>query len=200
MLHTMGQVGCQGCAGEWSSAQTPPPATLATRPLCFQVPCKRSGQEAPCTFWYLKPSTQYCIRTAAVGMAREQSWEAKQCMVTPAGPTGGSSLTSSAAAVASQVLLAAWTHVEMWVTSPPSHSGQGRWPSNTLWGPFLGRCSLTIRLGLALHLLLEHLSLLRELWGSTGVGWAGGDANWGPSTPQPFVTSWQAFPGSSLLC
>ncbi|KAM6252461.1 uncharacterized protein M6G45_008727 isoform 3-T4 [Spheniscus humboldti] len=56
--------------------------------LVQQVPCKRSGEEAPCTFWYLKPSTQYCIRTAAVGMAREQSWEAKQCMVTPAGPTG----------------------------------------------------------------------------------------------------------------
>ncbi|XP_075018760.1 interleukin-20 receptor subunit alpha-like [Calonectris borealis] len=56
--------------------------------LVQQVPCKRSGEEAPCTFRYLKPSTQYCVRTAAAGMAREQSQEAEQCMVTPAGPTG----------------------------------------------------------------------------------------------------------------
>ncbi|KFP54375.1 hypothetical protein N323_05500, partial [Cathartes aura] len=33
-------------------------------------------------------STQYCVRTAAVGMAREQSREAEQCMVTPASPAG----------------------------------------------------------------------------------------------------------------
>ncbi|XP_050758004.1 interleukin-20 receptor subunit alpha-like [Gymnogyps californianus] len=56
--------------------------------LVQQVPCKWSGEETPCTFRYLKPSTQYCVRTAAVGMAREQSREAEQCMVTPAGPAG----------------------------------------------------------------------------------------------------------------
>ncbi|XP_056215387.1 uncharacterized protein LOC130158629 isoform X3 [Falco biarmicus] len=56
--------------------------------LIQQVPCKRSREEAPCTFRYLKPSTQYCIRTAAVGMAREQSREAEQCLVTPADPAG----------------------------------------------------------------------------------------------------------------
>ncbi|KAM6323084.1 uncharacterized protein O3Q21_005778 [Podargus strigoides] len=54
-----------------------------------EVPCKWSGEEAQCTFSYLKPSTQYCIRTEAVGMAREKSQEAEQCMVTLAGPTAG---------------------------------------------------------------------------------------------------------------
>lgn len=90
------------------------------RPLRFQVPCKRSGEEASCTFEHLKASTQYCVRTTAVGMAEQQSREAQQCMVTPAGRAGGSSLASSAAAVASQVLLAAQTCVEMWVTHPPA--------------------------------------------------------------------------------
>ncbi|XP_068275888.1 interleukin-20 receptor subunit alpha-like [Nyctibius grandis] len=56
--------------------------------LVQQVPCKRSGEEGPCTFRYLKPSTQYCVRTAAAGMAGEQSREAEQCVVTPAGPAG----------------------------------------------------------------------------------------------------------------
>ncbi|XP_075369098.1 uncharacterized protein LOC142415039 isoform X1 [Mycteria americana] len=56
--------------------------------LVQQVPCKRNGEEAPCTFRYLKPSTQYCVRTTAAGMAREQSREAEQCVVTPAGPAG----------------------------------------------------------------------------------------------------------------
>nr|XP_009930569.1 PREDICTED: fatty-acid amide hydrolase 2 [Opisthocomus hoazin] len=56
--------------------------------LVQQVPCRRSREEAPCTFRYLKPSTQYCVRTAAADMAREQSREAEQCMVTPAGPAG----------------------------------------------------------------------------------------------------------------
>ncbi|KAM6061150.1 uncharacterized protein VSU04_008782 isoform 2-T2 [Chlamydotis macqueenii] len=56
--------------------------------LIQQVPCKRSREEEPCTFRYLKPSTQYCIRTVAAGMAREQSREAEQCMLTPTGPTG----------------------------------------------------------------------------------------------------------------
>lgn len=124
MLHAVGQVGCQGRSGEWSSAQTPSPATMATHPLYFQVPCKQSGGDAPCTFRYLKPSTQYCIRTTAVDMAREQSREAEQCMVTPPSPAGGSSLTGSDTAGASQVLFAAWTQVEMWVTCPqPFWSG-----------------------------------------------------------------------------
>ncbi|XP_074456887.1 uncharacterized protein LOC141748541 [Larus michahellis] len=56
--------------------------------LIQQVPCKQSGGDAPCTFRYLKPSTQYCIRTTAVDMAREQSREAEQCMVTPPSPAG----------------------------------------------------------------------------------------------------------------
>lgn len=120
VLHTTGQVGCQGCTGEWSSAQTPPPSALATHLLCFQVPCKQSGKDAPCTFRYLKPSMRYCVRTVAAGMAKEQSREAEQCVVTPAGPAGGSSLASSAAVVASQVLLAAQTCVEVWVTNPPA--------------------------------------------------------------------------------
>ncbi|KAM9600690.1 fatty-acid amide hydrolase 2 isoform 4-T4 [Morphnus guianensis] len=56
--------------------------------LVQQVPCKWSREEAPCTFRYLKPSTQYCVRTAAAGMVGEQSQEAEQCMVTPAGRAG----------------------------------------------------------------------------------------------------------------
>ncbi|XP_032851325.2 interferon lambda receptor 1-like isoform X2 [Tyto alba] len=56
--------------------------------LVQQVPCKQSEEEAPCTFRFLKPSTQYCIRTVAANMAREQSREAEQCVVTPAGPAG----------------------------------------------------------------------------------------------------------------
>ncbi|XP_009927202.2 interferon lambda receptor 1-like isoform X2 [Haliaeetus albicilla] len=56
--------------------------------LVQQVPCKWSREEAPCTFRYLKPSTQYCVRTAATGMVGEQSQEAEQCMVTPPGPAG----------------------------------------------------------------------------------------------------------------
>ncbi|XP_064319610.1 interleukin-20 receptor subunit alpha-like isoform X1 [Phalacrocorax carbo] len=56
--------------------------------LVQQVPCKQSREGAPCTFKYLKPSTQYCIQTVAADMTGEQSREAKQCMVTPAGPVG----------------------------------------------------------------------------------------------------------------
>ncbi|XP_064526431.1 uncharacterized protein LOC135421707 isoform X1 [Pseudopipra pipra] len=56
--------------------------------LVQQVPCKRSSEEVPCTFGPLKPSTRYCVRTAAAGMARERSQEAEQCLVTPAGPPG----------------------------------------------------------------------------------------------------------------
>ncbi|XP_032558312.1 uncharacterized protein LOC116794081 isoform X2 [Chiroxiphia lanceolata] len=56
--------------------------------LIQQVPCKRSSEEMPCTFGPLKPSTRYCVRTAAAGMARERSREAEQCLVTPAGPPG----------------------------------------------------------------------------------------------------------------
>ncbi|XP_026704474.1 uncharacterized protein LOC113480087 isoform X1 [Athene cunicularia] len=56
--------------------------------LVQQVPCKQSGEEGPCTFRFLKPSTQYCVRTVAADMAKEQSREAEQCMVTPAGPAG----------------------------------------------------------------------------------------------------------------
>ncbi|XP_065499748.1 uncharacterized protein LOC135993668 [Caloenas nicobarica] len=56
--------------------------------LIQQVPCKRSGEEASCIFEHLKASTQYCVRTRAVGMAEEQSREAQQCMVTLASPAG----------------------------------------------------------------------------------------------------------------
>ncbi|XP_054696017.1 uncharacterized protein LOC129212029 isoform X2 [Grus americana] len=56
--------------------------------LIQQVPCKQSGKDAPCTFRYLKPSMRYCVRTVAAGMAKEQSREAEQCVVTPAGPAG----------------------------------------------------------------------------------------------------------------
>ncbi|KAM6381140.1 uncharacterized protein J5M81_009125 isoform 1-T2 [Pluvialis apricaria] len=56
--------------------------------LVQQVPCKRSRGDAPCTFRHLKPSTQYCVRTTATGMAGEQSREAEQCLVTPADPSG----------------------------------------------------------------------------------------------------------------
>ncbi|XP_069723962.1 uncharacterized protein [Phaenicophaeus curvirostris] len=56
--------------------------------LIQQVPCKRSREDVSCTFSYLMPSTQYCIRTAVVGMAREQSREAEQCLVTPVHPAG----------------------------------------------------------------------------------------------------------------
>ncbi|XP_054025445.1 interferon lambda receptor 1-like [Dryobates pubescens] len=53
-----------------------------------QVPCKQNGKEVPCTFTLLKPSTQYCIRTVAMGMAQQRIREAEQCLVTPAGPAG----------------------------------------------------------------------------------------------------------------
>ncbi|XP_040470476.1 uncharacterized protein LOC121097493 isoform X3 [Falco naumanni] len=66
----------------------PPKLSWLLQGHILTVPCKRSREEAPCTFRYLKPSTQYCIRTAAVGMAREQSREAEQCLVTPADPAG----------------------------------------------------------------------------------------------------------------
>ncbi|KAM6056956.1 uncharacterized protein LJ206_015203 isoform 2-T2 [Theristicus caerulescens] len=55
--------------------------------LIQQMPCKQRGEEAPCTFRHLKPSTQYCVRTVAASMAEEQSREAEECMVTPADPT-----------------------------------------------------------------------------------------------------------------
>lgn len=63
----------------------------ATRPLGLQVPCRRSGRGAPCTFRHLKQSTRYCVRTVAVGTAPERSREAEQCLVTPAAPAGESS-------------------------------------------------------------------------------------------------------------
>ncbi|XP_041280140.1 uncharacterized protein LOC121346419 isoform X2 [Onychostruthus taczanowskii] len=72
--------------------------------LVQQVPCKRSSKEVPCTFGHLKPSTQYCVRTVAADIARERSQEAEQCLVTPAGPSGGRTLTNSAGTVASQAL------------------------------------------------------------------------------------------------
>ncbi|XP_013813803.1 interleukin-20 receptor subunit alpha-like isoform X3 [Apteryx mantelli] len=51
-----------------------------------QVPCEQRGKEASCMFRYLKPSTQYCVRTVTVGMPREQSREAAQCITTSATP------------------------------------------------------------------------------------------------------------------
>lgn len=86
--------------------------------MCFQVPCKLSSEEVPCTFEHLKPSTQYCVRTVAADIARERSREVEQCLVTAAGPAGGTALTSSAGTVASQVLLTAQTCVEAWVPHP----------------------------------------------------------------------------------
>ncbi|XP_013057341.3 uncharacterized protein [Anser cygnoides] len=56
--------------------------------LTQQVPCRRSMRGAPCTLRHLKPSTRYCVRTVAVGMAPERSREAEQCLVTPAAPAG----------------------------------------------------------------------------------------------------------------
>ncbi|KAI6078406.1 Interferon alpha/beta receptor 2-like protein [Aix galericulata] len=56
--------------------------------LTQQVPCRRSGRGAPCTFRHLKQSTRYCVRTLAVGTAPERSREAEQCLVTPAAPAG----------------------------------------------------------------------------------------------------------------
>ncbi|XP_064374094.1 uncharacterized protein LOC112987774 isoform X2 [Dromaius novaehollandiae] len=56
--------------------------------LVQQVACGQRGKEAPCMFRYLKPSTQYCVRTVTVGMPREQSREAAQCITTPATPGG----------------------------------------------------------------------------------------------------------------
>lgn len=109
----MGQVGHLGCTEQRSHAQTPPLASVATCPICFQVPCKRRSEEVPCSFEHLKASTQYCVRTAAAGIARERSREAEQCLLTPAAPSGGSTLTNSAGTVASQVLLTAQTCVEV---------------------------------------------------------------------------------------
>ncbi|XP_057269835.1 interleukin-22 receptor subunit alpha-2-like isoform X1 [Pezoporus wallicus] len=56
--------------------------------LVQQVPCRRSREEAPCTFRDLKPSTQYCLRTVAADMSRERSREAEQCMITATGTAG----------------------------------------------------------------------------------------------------------------
>uniref|UniRef100_A0A8C3LUN7 Fibronectin type-III domain-containing protein n=1 Tax=Chrysolophus pictus TaxID=9089 RepID=A0A8C3LUN7_CHRPC len=53
-----------------------------------EVPCRWTTKKASCTFRFLMPSTQYCIRTVAVGIAPQQSLEAEQCLVTPAGPAG----------------------------------------------------------------------------------------------------------------
>ncbi|OXB79620.1 UNVERIFIED_CONTAM: hypothetical protein H355_011006 [Colinus virginianus] len=53
-----------------------------------EVPCRWTTRRAPCTFRFLMPSTRYCIRTVAVGMAPRRSQEAEQCLVTPAGPIG----------------------------------------------------------------------------------------------------------------
>ncbi|XP_062481828.1 uncharacterized protein LOC134167311 isoform X3 [Pezoporus occidentalis] len=56
--------------------------------LVQQVPCRRSREEAPCTFRDLKPSTLYCLRTVAADMSRERSREAEQCMITATGTAG----------------------------------------------------------------------------------------------------------------
>ncbi|XP_068812678.1 uncharacterized protein [Struthio camelus] len=54
--------------------------------LVQQVHCEQRSKEAPCMFRYLKPSTQYCVRTVMVRMPRERSREAAQCITTPATP------------------------------------------------------------------------------------------------------------------
>lgn len=53
-----------------------------------EVPCRWTTRRASCTFGFLMPSTQYCVRTVAVGIEPQQSLEAEQCLVTPAGPAG----------------------------------------------------------------------------------------------------------------
>ncbi|XP_072191935.1 uncharacterized protein [Excalfactoria chinensis] len=53
-----------------------------------EVPCRWTTRRASCTFRFLMPSTQYCISTVAVGIAQQQSLEAEQCLLTPAGPEG----------------------------------------------------------------------------------------------------------------
>lgn len=75
----------------------------------------------------------------------------------------------------------------------PSHSGQCWWPSYALRGPFLGRCSLAIRLGLAPH-LREHPSLPRGLWGSAGIGRAGGGCQLGFFHPSACCDLLAGFP------
>ncbi|XP_075576885.1 uncharacterized protein LOC142594841 [Pelecanus crispus] len=124
--------------------------------LVQQVPCKRSGEEEPCTFSYLKPSTQYCIRTAAASMAREQSREAEQCMVTPAGPAG---FPWVLLAVLSGVLLllsmAGLCFIQLHVFPSPSEMHLPK----TLQALLNGELSVTIRVP-TLELKEDSLALL----------------------------------------
>ncbi|XP_021261922.1 uncharacterized protein LOC110403227 isoform X2 [Numida meleagris] len=53
-----------------------------------EVPCRWTTRRASCTFRFLMPSTQYCVRTVAVDIAPQRSQEAEQCLETPAGPAG----------------------------------------------------------------------------------------------------------------
>lgn len=180
MLYSTGQV-CQGHAGERSCAQTPPPATLATHPLCFQVPCEQKGKKVTCTFEFLKPSTQYCVRTVTKGMDKEQIREAEQCLVTPASPAGRSSSPA----------LMLWFHLRTCLR--PRHMWRcGLLTPQTFWS---GLSLVVQQCPVALGRCPHH-----SLWACHRGSGAGGDTIWGPSTLQPAVTSWQAFPGSLLPC
>ncbi|XP_071669470.1 uncharacterized protein [Patagioenas fasciata] len=88
--------------------------------LIQQVPCKRSGGEASCTFEHLKASTRYCVRTTAVGMAEEQSREAQQCVVTLAGPAGFSWVLILLSGVFLSLAMAGACIIYLYISPSPS--------------------------------------------------------------------------------
>ncbi|KAM6253712.1 uncharacterized protein LJ264_008571 isoform 2-T3 [Porphyrio hochstetteri] len=91
--------------------------------LIQQVPCRQGREDAPCSFRFLKPSTQYCVRSVAADVAEERSREAEQCLLTPAGPAGFPWVTL---AVLSSVLLllsvAGLCVIQLYVFSSPSET------------------------------------------------------------------------------
>ncbi|POI26017.1 hypothetical protein CIB84_010234 [Bambusicola thoracicus] len=89
---------------------------IGTSAICLQVPCRWTTRRASCTFRFLMPSTQYCVHTVAVGIEPQQSLEAEQCLVTPAGPAGESSVSLKA-------------HGRMWITQPTWTPLAGAGPS-----------------------------------------------------------------------
>ncbi|XP_030128592.2 uncharacterized protein [Taeniopygia guttata] len=83
--------------------------------LVQQAPCRRRSEEVPCSFEHLKASTQYCVRTAAVGIARERSREAEQCLLTPAAPSGFPWLPAALSAFFLLLLLSVAGFCIMWL-------------------------------------------------------------------------------------
>ncbi|XP_056347015.1 basic salivary proline-rich protein 2-like isoform X2 [Oenanthe melanoleuca] len=73
--------------------------------LVQQVSCEWSSEEQPCTLGHLRPSTHYCVRTVAVGIARERSREAEGCLLTPAPPAGFPWLPATLSAASLLLLL-----------------------------------------------------------------------------------------------